>query len=82
MMPIAEIKSYGNSLANMGFTHHNIIRFRRYDPYIAKGSIVNDISSDKLNFKQVDWYLNNPSWLSGVTSGSYREYYKNQYLQI
>ena len=59
MMPIAEIKSYGNSLANMGFTHHNIIRFRRYDPYIAKGSIVNDISSDKLNFKQVDWYLNN-----------------------
>ena len=28
-MPIAERKSYGNSLANMGFTHHNIIRIRR-----------------------------------------------------
>ena len=59
MMPIAERISYGNSLANMGFTHHNIIRFRRYDKYRAEDSIVNDISSDKLNFKQVDWYLNN-----------------------
>ena len=59
MMPIAERISYGNSLANMGFTHHNIIRFRRYDKYRAEDSIVNDLTSDKLNFKQVDWYLNN-----------------------
>ena len=58
-MLIKDRVSYGNSLANMGFTHHNIIRFRRYDKYRAKDSIVNDLTSDKLNFKQVDWYLNN-----------------------
>jgi dTDP-glucose 4,6-dehydratase len=27
----------------------------------------------------VDWYLNNESWLNNVTSGTYREYYQNQY---
>ena len=51
----------------MGFTHHNIIRFRRYDSNISninravedEYSIYNDLSSDKLNYKQVDWYLNN-----------------------
>ena len=32
--------------------------------------------------KTLDWYLNNTSWLSGVTSGSYQDYYKNQYLKI
>ena len=58
-MLIKDRISYGKSLANMGFTHHNIIRFRRYDKYRAEDSIVNDLSSDKLNYKQVDWYLNN-----------------------
>ncbi len=66
-MLIAERKSYGNSLANMGFTHHNIIRFRRYDSNISnvnklvkdEYSIYNDLSNDKLNFKQVDWYMQN-----------------------
>ena len=60
-MLIAERRSYGNSLANMGFTHHNIIRFRRYDSNISnvnklvkdEYSIYNDLSNDKLNFKQV-----------------------------
>ena len=32
--------------------------------------------------KTIDWYLNNTSWLSGVTSGTYQDYYNNQYLQI
>lgn len=32
--------------------------------------------------KTLDWYLNNSSWLSGVTSGSYQDYYKSQYLKI
>ena len=58
-MLIKDRISYGRSLANMGFTHHNIIRYRRYDRYRAEDSIVNDISSDKLNFKQVDWYMQN-----------------------
>ena len=42
-MLIKDRVSYGNSLANMGFTHHNIIRFRRYDKYRAKDSIANDL---------------------------------------
>lgn len=29
--------------------------------------------------KTVDWYLNNQSWLENVTSGSYLQYYKDQY---
>ena len=58
-MLIKDRISYGKSLANMGFTHHNIIRFRRYDKYRAEDSIVNDLSSDKLNYKQVDWYMQN-----------------------
>ncbi len=29
--------------------------------------------------KTVDWYLNNREWLDHVTSGAYREYYKNMY---
>lgn len=28
----------------------------------------------------IAWYLNNKDWLQGVTSGDYKEYYKNQYL--
>ena len=27
----------------------------------------------------VEWYLNNQNWLENVTSGSYLEYYKEQY---
>jgi len=27
----------------------------------------------------IDWYLANQEWVAGVTSGAYREYYKNQY---
>ena len=30
--------------------------------------------------KTVSWYLNNRSWLDSVTSGSYQDYYKQQYL--
>ena len=30
--------------------------------------------------KTIDWYLNNSEWLDNVTSGSYKEYYKNMYL--
>lgn len=29
--------------------------------------------------KTIDWYLSNKEWLNNVTSGSYKEYYKNQY---
>lgn len=29
--------------------------------------------------KTIDWYLNNQDWLDSVTSGKYREYYKEQY---
>ncbi len=37
-----------------------------------------------LNFEEglsqtIDWYLENIDWLDNVTSGSYQEYYKNQY---
>lgn len=28
----------------------------------------------------IDWYLVNKEWLNNVTSGSYKEYYQNQYL--
>ena len=30
----------------------------------------------------VDWYLANPAWIESVTSGNYREYYKNQYASV
>ena len=29
--------------------------------------------------KTIDWYLENGDWLNSVTSGSYKEYYLNQY---
>lgn len=29
--------------------------------------------------KTIDWYLKNPVWLKNVTSGSYKDYYFNQY---
>ena len=29
--------------------------------------------------KTIDWYLQNTAWLNDVTSGSYRDYYKEQY---
>jgi dTDP-glucose 4,6-dehydratase len=31
--------------------------------------------------KTVDWYLANEEWLNNVTSGTYREYYQNQYTK-
>jgi len=31
--------------------------------------------------KTVDWYLSNTDWLDHVTSGDYKEYYKNMYKQ-
>jgi dTDP-glucose 4,6-dehydratase len=30
--------------------------------------------------KTVDWYLANETWLDGVTSGDYKNYYDNQYV--
>jgi len=30
--------------------------------------------------KTVDWYLANEDWLNGVTSGDYKNYYENQYI--
>lgn len=30
--------------------------------------------------KTIDWYLKNEVWLKNVTSGSYKDYYKEQYL--
>ncbi len=30
--------------------------------------------------KTIDWYLNNSEWLNDVTSGAYKNYYKEQYL--
>jgi dTDP-glucose 4,6-dehydratase len=29
--------------------------------------------------KTIDWYLENEEWLEHVTSGSYMDYYKEQY---
>lgn len=29
--------------------------------------------------KTINWYLNNEDWLTNVTSGSYKDYYKKQY---
>lgn len=29
--------------------------------------------------RTVEWYLNNPEWIAGVTSGDYRSYYKEMY---
>jgi dTDP-glucose 4,6-dehydratase len=31
--------------------------------------------------KTIDWYLANGSWLNKVTSGEYKNYYQNQYLE-
>lgn len=58
---------YGKGLASMGFTHHNILRIGRKDKYISnvnkavkdEYSIFNDLTSDKVNYKQVDWYMKN-----------------------
>lgn len=30
--------------------------------------------------KTIDWYLENKEWLQNVTSGAYKNYYKNQYF--
>lgn len=29
--------------------------------------------------KTIDWYLNNASWVENITSGTYQQYYQNQY---
>ena len=29
--------------------------------------------------KTIDWYIKNTNWLKSITSGEYKEYYKNQY---
>ena len=30
--------------------------------------------------KTVDWYLANPEWIEHITSGSYLDYYRDQYV--
>lgn len=30
--------------------------------------------------RTIDWYLSNEAWLAKVTSGAYKDYYKEQYL--
>ena len=42
---------YGKALDSMGFNYHNIIRYKRYDH--------NQVSSEKISRKQLDWYMNN-----------------------
>ena len=42
--------------------------------------------SPTVNFEQglsetIDWYLSNEEWLNNVTSGSYQNYFKSQYLK-
>ena len=43
---------YGKALDSMGFNYHSIIRYKRYD-------IDNEVSSEKISRKQLDWYMNN-----------------------
>jgi dTDP-glucose 4,6-dehydratase len=31
--------------------------------------------------KTIDWYLSNPDWIAHVTSGAYKDYYKQRYEQ-
>jgi dTDP-glucose 4,6-dehydratase len=56
---------------------------RRYA--IDSGKLKTELGwSPELNFERgmeltVDWYLNNKTWLDGVTSGVYLQYYKNHY---
>mgnify|MGYP000671923965 CR=1 FL=1 len=30
--------------------------------------------------KTIDWYLSNSEWIANVTSGSYKQYYNEQYV--
>jgi dTDP-glucose 4,6-dehydratase len=30
----------------------------------------------------IEWYLNNKAWMNNVTSGDYKNYYKEQYAKI
>jgi dTDP-glucose 4,6-dehydratase len=30
----------------------------------------------------IEWYLNNKAWMNDVTSGDYKNYYKEQYVNI
>jgi dTDP-glucose 4,6-dehydratase len=34
---------------------------------------------ESLLAQTIDWYLNNEAWLEQVTSGSYKNYYEQQY---
>jgi dTDP-glucose 4,6-dehydratase len=53
---------------------------------IDASKIENDLGwKPSINFEQglsltIDWYLNNESWLNDVTSGEYKKYYSNQYV--
>jgi dTDP-glucose 4,6-dehydratase len=31
--------------------------------------------------KTIDWYLDNPQWIEHITSGSYQQYYHEQYQE-
>ena len=31
--------------------------------------------------KTIDWYLANETWVSRITSGSYKQYYDQQYIK-
>jgi len=42
---------YGKALDSMGFNYHNIIRYKRYQH--------NQVSSEKISTKQLDWYMKN-----------------------
>jgi dTDP-glucose 4,6-dehydratase len=52
---------------------------------IDASKINNELNwSPSLKFKEglsitIDWYLNNTNWLNNVSSGAYKNYYKNQY---
>ncbi len=54
---------------------------------IDAGKIKRELSWEpSVNFNQglektVDWYLNNPNWLSNVISGDYQKYYQQQYIK-
>ncbi len=55
---------------------------------IDASKIKNELGwSPSVTFEQglehtIDWYLSNQDWLDRVTSGEYKEYYKQQYQQL
>lgn len=46
-MNTTQRQAYGKALSEMGFTYHNVIRYRRNNGY------------DLINDKQLDWFMNN-----------------------